>query len=123
LFLEPGTYRVAGKARVDNLDSQGGLNWVVLCQSPTPRVLGESGRFLGSSEWREFSFRVRVPADCTAQKIRLVSAGTYGFEHKMTGNIWFDAVSIHKISTPRVEAKLSNPTQTSSAKPADSTRD
>jgi len=104
LFLEPGaSYRVTGKARVDSLDSQGGLKWVVLCQSPTPRALGESGRFLGSSKWHEFSFGVQVPVDCMAQEIRLVSAGTYGFEYKMTGSVWFDAMSMHKINRVRLD--------------------
>ncbi|WP_133511689.1 hypothetical protein [Candidatus Thiosymbion oneisti] len=124
LFLDPGaSYRVTGKVRVDNLDSRGGLKWVVVCQFPTPRVLGESGKFLGSSEWYEFSFRVQVPTDCMVQEIRLVSAGTYGFEHKMTGSIWFDAISMHKVLTPRIEVKSSPPNETSTAEPAGSTTD
>ncbi len=107
LLLDAGTYRVAGKVYVDSLDSPGGLKWVVLCWPPMPKALGESERFLGLSKWREFSFQVRVPKDCTAQEIRLVSAGTYEFEHKMTGSVWFDAMSMRKVSTPRAVATLS----------------
>jgi len=77
-------------------------------------VLGESGRFLGSSEWYEFSFRVQLPIDCMAQEIRLVSAGTYGFEHKMSGSVWFDALSMHEVFTPQGEAELPNSNQTQS---------
>jgi len=52
-----------------------------------PRTLGESERFLGLSKWREFSFQVRVPTNCTAQEIPLVSARTREFEYEMTGNV------------------------------------
>jgi hypothetical protein len=82
--------------RTDSLASQGGLKWVVRCRFPQPADLGESERFLGSSEWRDFSFSIQVPEGCLAQEIRLVSAGTREFEHKMTGGIWFDGLSIRR---------------------------
>lgn len=105
LFLDPQVYRVRGKVRVDSLDSLGGLKWIVRCVLPQRRLLGESRRFLGSSEWREFSFEIRVPPACVAQEIRLVSAGRRPFEYEMTGDIWFDTVSMRKIITPRTKAE------------------
>jgi hypothetical protein len=96
LFLDPGPYRVEGRVRTDSLDSQGGLKWVVRCLRPERSMLGESERFLGSSEWREFAFVVWVPDGCTAQEIRLVSAGRRDFEHEMTGGVWFDRISMRK---------------------------
>ena len=96
LFLDPAGFRVAGRVRTDSLASQGGLKWVVRCRFPQPADLGESERFLGSSEWRDFSFSIQVPEGCLAQEIRLVSAGTRELEYKMTGGIWFDGLSIRR---------------------------
>jgi len=42
---------------------------------------------------------LQVPDACTAQEIRLVSAGARDFEHKITGGIWFDRMSMRKIPT------------------------
>jgi hypothetical protein len=104
LFLDPSTYRARGMVRTDSLDSQGGLKWVVRCLLPEENLLGESDRFLGSSEWREFSFSFRVPSDCASEEIRLVSAGSRSFEYKITGGIWFDDLSMRKVSTQPAEA-------------------
>lgn len=106
LFLDPGAYRVAGLVRTDGLDSKGGLKWTVRCLLPDPAELGASERFLGSSEWREFSFTAQVPEDCTAQELRLVSAGRREFEHTTTGGIWFDGLSMRK--APTLRAKVSS---------------
>jgi len=103
LFLDPGSYRIEGMVRTDSLDSQGGLKWVVRCLRPERATLGESERFLGSSEWRDFVFVVQVPDNCTAQEIRLISAGRREFEHKMTGGVWFDQISMRKVPTLRNE--------------------
>lgn len=108
LFLDPGPYRVEGMVRTDSLDSQGGLNWIVRCLGPDTSVLGKSERFLGSSEWRNFSFAVQVPDNCAVQEIRLVSAGKRDFEHKITGGIWFDQMSMRKVPTQTTEVISSN---------------
>ncbi|MEA3275988.1 MAG: hypothetical protein U9Q81_11990 [Pseudomonadota bacterium] len=97
LFLDPGTYRVTGKVRTESLETKGGLKWQAQCRLPTSQTLGESERFLGSGEWREFSFEFQVPESCTAQEIRLHSTGKRAFEHKITGAVWFDGMSIRKI--------------------------
>jgi len=109
LFLDPGTYRVRGNVRVDSLDSKGGLKWVVRCLTPEPSDLGESERMLGSSQWRDFSFEIKVPDACTAQEIRLVSAGTRDFEHFANGGIWFDRMSMRKIAGPETGMASSSP--------------
>lgn len=102
LFLDPGHYRVSGMVRTDGLDSIGGLKWVVLCQSGEIRNLGESERFLGSSEWRDFRFEVQVPEDCPIHELRLMTAGRRDFEHKISGGIWFDKLAIRKLRAEEV---------------------
>jgi len=109
LFLDPGSYRVEGRVRTDSLDSKGGLKWIVRCLLPEASIFGESERFLGSGKWRDFSFELQVPDACTAQEIRLVSAGARDFEHKITGGIWFDRMSMRKIPTLKTRTASVNP--------------
>ena len=97
LFLDPGVYRASGMVRTDGLDSLGGLKWSVRCTASKPSTLGESERFLGSSEWKRFTFEVQVPGDCPSQELRLMPAGSRDFEHKITGEIWFDKLAMYKI--------------------------
>lgn len=98
LFLDPGPYRLAGRVRTDSLETPGGLKWLLRCLLPERKDLGESERFLGSNEWRDFRFEFEVPDSCVLQEIRLVSAGRRAFEYKITGDAWFDRLSIGKIA-------------------------
>jgi len=96
LFLDTGTYRLRGRVHTDSLDTQGGLKWVIRCLLPQPEDLGESERFLGANEWRDFRFEFQVPETCTLPEIHLVSEG----QHKITGDAWFDRMAIHERPPP-----------------------
>ncbi|MBP6733873.1 MAG: hypothetical protein KAX51_06105 [Chromatiaceae bacterium] len=96
LFLDPGTYRLSGKAQLDSLASQGGLRWTLRCLHPRQAILGESERFLGSEKWRGFKMDFEVPEDCQLQEIRLESAGRQGLEQRVGGEIWFDDLAIRR---------------------------
>lgn len=98
LYLDPGRYRLSGRVRTDNLETQGGLKWTLRCLQPEAKDLGESERFLGSNQWRDFGFELEVPPDCRLQEIRLQSVGKRDFEHKITGGAWFDRLAIGKIA-------------------------
>lgn len=98
LFLDPGTYRLSGRAKVDSLISLGGLRWVVRCLRPESRVLGEGPRFLGSSEWAAFDLSFEVPQDCDYQQLVLMAAGSRSFERKFNGDLWFDDLKIARVS-------------------------
>ncbi len=100
LFLDPAFYRLRGMARADSLDSIGGLKWVVRCTNPETEILAETDRFLGTGEWSEFSIDFPVTDACLAQEIRLISAGQRAFEQKISGGIWFDAMTLRKIPKP-----------------------
>jgi len=94
LFLDAGTYRLSGRARSDNLSTQGGLRWQVSCLVPDRAMLGESTRFVGGSEWMRFSFDFEVPEECVYQQLQLVSAGRRSFELGIDGILWFDDLQI-----------------------------
>ena len=97
LFLDPGSYRLTGRVRTDSLDTQGGLKWTLRCLMFEARDLGESERFLGSNEWRDFGVEFEVPNSCVLQEIRLVSAGERPVEYKITGGAWFDRMAIRRV--------------------------
>lgn len=65
LFLNAGTYRLSGRVRIESLDTEKGLKWVVRCLLPKTEDLGESERFLGANKRRIFGFEFRVPDTCT----------------------------------------------------------
>jgi len=97
LFLQPGTYRLMGVARVDGLKTEGGVRWRLACLGDSREVLGQSKIFLGRSEWEDFSFDFAVPdSGCETQDLRLVSAGRHAFELDFDGLLWFDNLRIER---------------------------
>ena len=114
LFLDPGAHALEGAVRIDSLDSQGGLQWVVRCKYPLDAgILGMSDRFLGSSRWQSFRFEFQVPQNCLLQELALVSAGKRPYEWEiLSGGIWFDRLRIQripKLSRPQLPLLPANP--------------
>ncbi len=90
LLLEPGRYRLQGRARVDSLQTERGLLWTVRC-APEEPLLAQSERFVGSDEWRTFAFEFVVPeTGCPAQLLRLELDGRAELDFEVEGGIWFD---------------------------------
>jgi len=103
LFLDAGTYQLSGRVHTDSLDTKtdGGLKWVIRCLLPRPEDLGESERFLGANEWRDFGFEFQVPETCRLQEIQLVSVGRIsGDDWQITGEAWFDRLTIRATPLP-----------------------
>ncbi|TVR56604.1 MAG: hypothetical protein EA420_20080 [Candidatus Competibacteraceae bacterium] len=94
LLLEPGAYRLRGRARPDSLRAALGLRWTVRCVAEGP-VLAASERFLGSDQWRLFAVDFTVPeADCPAQVLTLELEGRAALDFEVEGEIWFDDLAI-----------------------------
>lgn len=100
LYLDPGQFQLRGKVLVDKLKTLGGLQWSVLCTGketdPRKALLGESERFLGSTEWHDFSLDFLVPETCSGQQLLLKAVGRDAIDWEMNGDIWFDAISIRR---------------------------
>jgi hypothetical protein len=97
LYLEPGRYRLQGKARPDNVRTERGLLWVVRCAPGGPPLV-ESERFLGWDQWRTFAAEFAVPeTDCPAQILRLELDGRAALDFTVEGEIWFDDLSIVRL--------------------------
>jgi hypothetical protein len=91
LALAPGRYELAGRGRVDAQNSVRGVNWVVRCaDAEAGPPLAASERFLGSSEWRDFTFEVEVPAGCRGQALQLEPVGLHDGTTFVSGTVWFD---------------------------------
>jgi tetratricopeptide (TPR) repeat protein len=104
LFLDPGRYRLSGTGSTDNLESPGGIKWLVRCTRPEKNELGASERFLGANSWVEFEFEFDVPESCLLQELTLVSAGTSTFDQRLfSGGAWFDRLAIKKLGDRRGE--------------------
>jgi tetratricopeptide (TPR) repeat protein len=97
LYLEPGRYRLQGKARPDNLRTERGLRWVVRCAPEGPPLV-ESERFLGSDQWRTFAVEFAVPrTGCAAQILRLELEGRAALDFTVEGEIWFDDLAVVRL--------------------------
>jgi hypothetical protein len=99
LYLQPGGYRFLGKVRPDGLKGTGGLQWAVRC-GPALAPLATSERFLGSGQWRDFSFAFELPQGCDAPQLLLQSVGERPADHELDGAIWFDALRIRSTPSP-----------------------
>jgi hypothetical protein len=98
LYLDPGRYRLQGKARPDHLRTERGLRWVVRC-APEGPPLAESERFLGSDQWRTFAVEFKVPeTDCPAQILRLELEGRAALDFGIDGEIWFDDLAVVRLA-------------------------
>ncbi len=100
LYLDTGHFQLRGKVLVDKLKTLGGLQWSLLCTGKETdsrkALLGESQRFLGSTEWQDFSFDFSVPESCSGQQLLLKATGRDAIDWEMNGDIWFDAISIRR---------------------------
>lgn len=108
LYLTIGEHEFRANLKTDRLKTRGGLKWVVRCAGDQKIVLGESARLLGSSEWREVTFRFKVPnsKECgIGQILRLESTGQRPYDHKLEGDIWFSQLGIRPVRQAPVAAK------------------
>jgi hypothetical protein len=58
--------------------------------------LAASERFVGSSEWRRFSFEVAVPPGCAGQLLQLEALGTEDGPVFLSGSAWFDELELRR---------------------------
>ena len=110
LLLDPGRYRFQGRARLDNLDTEKGLQWAVRCTANN-RLLAISEHFLGTDQWRHFGMEFAVSSEgCEAQVLRLELAGQLEFELQARGAAWFDDLAIIWIEDARISGILNRST-------------
>jgi hypothetical protein len=93
LALAPGSYRLRGRVRLDDLRSERGLVWTLTCATGTP--LAETEPFSGRREWRQFEVQFVVPNEkCGGQILSLRLPARIKAETRIGGVAWFDDLSI-----------------------------
>lgn len=95
IMLPPGEYLFKGLLMGDIVGPRG-LQWSVSCVRGGG--IGESEMILGPfAEWRSFEFSVVVPdSGCSAQSLQLTLAARSASEQLISGEIWFDELSISR---------------------------
>lgn len=98
LLLVPGSYRLQGAVRVDNLSGRPGIRWQINCVFGTLKNqnLAGSEYFSGIETWREFVIEFTIPKGCEAQSIRLTSGPK--IIGPLRGEVWFDQMTIRKVN-------------------------
>jgi tetratricopeptide (TPR) repeat protein len=99
LSLAPGRYEMAGLAHPQSITAGRGVQWTLRCvKSGKPQqVIAASERFLGSSEWRRFSFEIAVPGDCPGQVVQLEPVGMSEGAVYLAGSAWFDELVLRRV--------------------------
>jgi tetratricopeptide (TPR) repeat protein len=100
LLLAPGHYSLSFRARADNLRSDRGLAWDIVCVSGgTP--IASSPRLDGSFDWKTVNTDFSVPAsNCPAQRLLLANPGAGGSAKVVSGTLWFDDFKVVPVASP-----------------------
>jgi hypothetical protein len=94
LALVPGTYRLEGRVRLDDLRGERGLVWTLTC-AENGRVIAETDPVTGRRDWRTFERDLVVPAEnCGGQWLTLRVPARIAAEQRLGGVAWFDDLSI-----------------------------
>jgi hypothetical protein len=102
LLLPPGTYRLQGRARPDNLKAGQGMQWSLYCLDKN-EPLTVTERFSGIDQWTRFRTEFTVPAGCPVQMLRLELAGRIALDYDVSGGIWFDDLAIEQVGREQGE--------------------
>lgn len=95
LALPPGRYRLAGRARPENLRTERGLAWTVTCATADARPLGETEPLSGHGGWRDLALDFEVPAQgCGGQWLTLRLRARIPAEQRIGGVAWYDSLRI-----------------------------
>lgn len=93
LLLAPGRYRLSLHARGDFLKSDQGLRWIVRCERGPIVATGDP--LEGSFDWRRQDIPFEVPAtQCNGQWLELQNPAVAGAARQVSGDLWFDDISI-----------------------------
>jgi tetratricopeptide (TPR) repeat protein len=94
LALAPGSYRLKGRVKLDDLRSERGLVWTLRCVE-SGEVIGETGAMSGRREWKGFEAAFTVPEQrCGGQLLVLRIPSRIRAEQLIGGVAWFDDLSI-----------------------------
>jgi hypothetical protein len=107
VVLAPGHYHLEGKLR-GTIIAKRGLRWQLRCASGARTSLGETEMLVGQfQEWLIFSLEADVPPtkECRGQMLRLFHDSRSASEELISGEVWFDELSLRRVSDLSEAAK------------------
>lgn len=98
LVLPAGSYRLSGQGFSQDLVTERGLVWNILCLGGGPNLAISEPWQGNSQQWRRFSVEFEVPtSNCEAQSLTLQLPARVPAEQQVSGAIWFDDLRVQKI--------------------------
>ncbi len=94
LLLDPGSYRLTGKIKVDTMAALRGIRWELVCVETPDPPLATTAYFVGKMSWQMHSADFRVPDGCPAQEIRLALHPADAIQRNVSGSVWLDDLKI-----------------------------
>ncbi len=95
LKLPPGAYVLTGEAKTENLVSQAGLVWRLICVGEASQTLASSKPISGSQQWTSFEMSFAIPDEgCSTQTIRLEVDAKTALDTQISGQAQFDNLSV-----------------------------
>jgi hypothetical protein len=93
VMLEPGRYRLSGRAKVDTLPSEALFRWTLSCSNQTTPLVGVQQAAAGG--WVRFETVFETPATgCDAQWLRLSGTGGVGYA---PATAWYDDLRLERV--------------------------
>lgn len=95
LVLPPGSYRLTGSVKSDELHTSRGLWWHIFCAASPNINLGHTQPISGTVSWRTFTASFEVPASgCEAQWLQLELPARIASEGQIEGQVWYRSLRI-----------------------------
>lgn len=97
MVLPPGHYRFTGNIRAQELRTQRGLEWRILCPDPPNHVLTRTDLVANSTPRASFSVGFTVPQrDCPHQWLSLEIPSRTASERQIEGQVWYDNLQVRQ---------------------------
>lgn len=100
LMLDPGSYRLSGKSRLESLSAGKGIFWSIQCLDvKLNKPVASTDHFTGTDVWQNFEIDFSLPTEnCPIQQLRLEADGSVNDNYSdYAGSAWFDALEILKL--------------------------
>lgn len=101
LRLSPGSYRLTGETKAENLETSNGLVWRIYCVQPQLLRIATSPHVKGSENWAPFEQNFTVPdSECSTQLLRLELDAPAKLDQQISGRASYDVLKITVASSP-----------------------
>ncbi len=91
LFLDPGTYRLSGFIRTQEITTEQGIGIRIGSAATEP--------IRGTTDWKELSQTFRVPAP-TLVRVEVYRNSSRKFANKLSGTAWLDDIQVRRVVQP-----------------------